>query len=49
VESLTSYGLENLEALDEASRRTLTQGADWSGVPGNAGLYSARIVAKKPA
>jgi arsenite methyltransferase len=49
VESLTSYGLENLEALDEASRRTLTQGVDWSVVPKNAGLYSARIVAKKSA
>jgi SAM-dependent methyltransferase len=47
VESLTSYGLENLEALDEASRRTLTHGVDWSVVPKNAGLYSARIVAKK--
>ncbi len=49
VESLTSYGLENLEALDEASRQTLTQGVDWSEVPENAGLYSARIVAKRSA
>jgi arsenite methyltransferase len=48
VESLTSYGLENLEAFDEASRQTLTQGVDWSTLPADAGLYSARIVAKKP-
>jgi ubiquinone/menaquinone biosynthesis C-methylase UbiE len=48
VESLTSYGLENLEAFDEASRQMLTQGVDWSTLPADAGLYSARIVAKKP-
>lgn len=48
VESLTSYGLENLDALDETARQTLTKGVDWSTVPDGAGLYSARIVAKKP-
>ena len=48
VESLTSYGLENLEALDDASRQMLNQGVDWSTVPANAGLYSARIIARKP-
>jgi arsenite methyltransferase len=49
VESLTSYGLENLAALDETSRHTLTHGVDWLEVPEHAGLYSARIVARKPA
>ena len=49
VESRTSYGLENLEGLDEASRAALTQGVDWSTVPNDVRLYSARIVAYKPA
>lgn len=49
VESRTSYGLETLDVLDEASRAALTQGVDWSTVPNDVRLYSARIVAYKPA
>lgn len=48
VESRTSYGLESLDLLDEASRETLTQGVDWATVPADVRLYSARIVARKP-
>jgi arsenite methyltransferase len=48
VESRTSYGLENLDVLDEASRTALTKDVDWSTVPNNVRLYSARIVAYKP-
>ncbi|MBI1881185.1 MAG: arsenite methyltransferase [Chloroflexi bacterium] len=48
LESRSSYGLEDLDSLDEASRETLTQGVDWSTVPSDVRLYSARIVAQKP-
>lgn len=48
VESRSSYGLESLDLLDEASRATLTQGVDWTTVPADVRLYSARIVARKP-
>jgi arsenite methyltransferase len=48
VESRVSYGLEAIETLDEASRQALTQDVDWTGVPDNVRLYSARIVARKP-
>ncbi|MFN8459899.1 MAG: arsenite methyltransferase [Anaerolineae bacterium] len=48
VESRSSYGLEALDLLDEASRETLTKNVDWSIVPADVRLYSARIVARKP-
>ncbi len=48
VESRVSYGLEALESLDEASREALTREVDWSAVPADVRLYSARIVARKP-
>jgi ubiquinone/menaquinone biosynthesis C-methylase UbiE len=48
VESRKSYGLENLADLDEDSRQALTKDVDWSTVPDNLRLYSARIVARKP-
>jgi SAM-dependent methyltransferase len=48
VESRASYGLENLDLLDEASRAALTKDVDWSTVPADLRLYSARIVARKP-
>ena len=47
VESLSSYGLENLEQLDDKSRQLLTKGIDWY-LPEGAGLFSARISATKP-
>lgn len=49
VESRVSYGLENLDVLDEASRSTITRGVNWATVPDDVRLYSARIVAYKPA
>lgn len=48
VESRSSYGLEALESLDEASRETLTKDLDGSTIPSDVRLYSARIVARKP-
>lgn len=48
VESHKSYGLEDLDSLDAASREAITQDVDWSTVPADARLYSARIVARKP-
>jgi hypothetical protein len=48
VESRKSYGLENLADLDEDSRQALTKDVDWSTVPDDLRLYSARIVARKP-
>jgi len=48
VESRVSYGLEQLELLDEASQQALTKDVDWATVPANVRLYSARIVARKP-
>jgi len=48
VESRKSYGIEDVDSLDEESRRALTQGVDWSTVPNDVRLYSARIVAYKP-
>jgi arsenite methyltransferase len=47
VESRSSYGLEALESLDEATRETLTKGLDGSTIPSDVRLYSARIVARK--
>ena len=48
VESRVSYGLEALDSLDEASREALSREVDWSTVPADVRLYSARIVARKP-
>lgn len=48
VESRVSYGLEHLEELDQASREALAKDVDWSAVPEDLRLYSARIVARKP-
>jgi arsenite methyltransferase len=49
VESRSSYGLEDLDALDEASREMLVKGLDQAAIPADVRLYSARIVAQKPA
>lgn len=49
VESRKSYGLENLDQLDEDSRKAIEKDVDWSTVPDDVRLYSARIVARKPA
>ncbi|MEW5959823.1 MAG: arsenite methyltransferase, partial [Chloroflexota bacterium] len=49
VESRVSHGLEQLDSLDEASREMLTRDIDVSAVPADVRLYSARIVARKPA
>ena len=49
VESRTSYGLESLDLLDEASREAITKGVDWATVPPDIRLYSARVVGYKPA
>jgi len=48
VESRKSYGLENLDELDSESREAITKDVDWSTVPNNVRLYSARVVAHKP-
>ena len=48
VESRKSYGLENLDQLDEDSRKAIEKDVDWSTVPDDVRLYSARIVARKP-
>jgi SAM-dependent methyltransferase len=48
IESRSSYGLEDLDSLDETSREVLTQDIDWPTVPTNVRLYSARVVAHKP-
>jgi SAM-dependent methyltransferase len=48
VESRSSYGLEDLDSLDEASQETLLKDLDRSTVPADVRLYSARIVARKP-
>jgi SAM-dependent methyltransferase len=48
VESRASYGLEDLDSLDETSRETLTQGLEGATIPTDVRLYSARIVAQKP-
>jgi hypothetical protein len=48
IESRSSYGLEDLDSLDEASREVLMKNLDWSTVPVDVRLYSARIVARKP-
>jgi ubiquinone/menaquinone biosynthesis C-methylase UbiE len=48
VESRVSYGLESLDSLDEPSREAITKDVDWSSVPVDVRLYSARIVAYKP-
>ena len=48
VDSLTSYGLENFDQLDEASKQTLTAGVEWTPLPENTGLFSAAIWARKP-
>lgn len=48
VDSLTSYGLESFEALNETSKETLTQNYQWKPLPPNTGLYSALIWAEKP-
>lgn len=48
VDSLTSYGLENFDQLDSASKKTLTKGIRWSPLPPLTGLYSATIWAQKP-
>ncbi len=48
VESLTSYGLDNFDALDAESKTILTNGITWKPLPPDTGLYSASIWAKKP-
>ncbi|RME49996.1 MAG: methyltransferase domain-containing protein, partial [Caldilineae bacterium] len=48
IESRTSYGIENLEFLDEETRRALTEGVDWDTLPPDARIFSAHIVARKP-
>jgi len=48
VESRKSYGLENLDEMDEESRQALSKNVNWSTVPDDVRLYSARIVALKP-
>ncbi len=48
IESRASYGIENLDLLDEASRESLTKNLDESTVSSDVHLYSARIVAHKP-
>lgn len=48
VDSLTSYGLENFDALNEESKKTLTQNYQWMPLPPKTGLYSALIWAEKP-
>lgn len=48
VESLTSYGLDNFDELDEASQKTLTAGVDWKPLQPDTGLFSAAIWARKP-
>ena len=48
VESRKSYGLENLDELDDHSREVISKDVDWSTVPDDVRLYSARIVAHKP-
>jgi ubiquinone/menaquinone biosynthesis C-methylase UbiE len=48
VQSRTTYGIETIDELDEASRESLSQGVDWSTVPADARLYSANIIAFKP-
>ena len=48
VESRKSYGLENLDELDQDSREAISKDVDWSTVPDDVRLFSARIVAYKP-
>ncbi|MFK7803397.1 MAG: methyltransferase domain-containing protein [Anaerolineae bacterium] len=48
VDSLASYGLENFEGLDEASKEALTAGFEWVPLPQKTGLFSASIWARKP-
>lgn len=47
VESRKSYGIENLDSLDAASRDALTKNVDWATVSDDVRLFSARIVAVK--
>jgi len=47
VESRTSYGLEQIDRLDEASRKAISQGVDWNTVPADVRLFSAKIIARK--
>ncbi len=48
VNTLTSYGLEAFDELDEASQSLLTRGMDgWTALPERTGLYSARISASR--
>ena len=49
VESRKSYGLEDLDSLDESSREVISKDVDWSVVSDDVRLYSARIIANKPA
>jgi ubiquinone/menaquinone biosynthesis C-methylase UbiE len=49
VESRKSYGLEDLDSLDESSREAISKDVDWAVVPDDVRLYSARIIANKPA
>jgi ubiquinone/menaquinone biosynthesis C-methylase UbiE len=48
IESQVSYGIENLELLDEASRQAITQNLDWATVPNDVHVFSSCIVAHKP-
>lgn len=44
----TSYGIEDIDSLDQASQDSLKKAVDWSLLPEEARLYSATIVAYKP-
>lgn len=48
VESRDSYGIEDLDSLDETSREALTKDVDLAAIPADVRLYSARIVGYKP-
>ena len=48
VHKLTSYGLEDFDAIDDASKEVLTAGIEWEPLPENTGLFSAAISARKP-
>jgi arsenite methyltransferase len=49
VHSRKSLGVEALELLDEESRQAINEDVNWSNIPPNLRIYSANIVAYKPA
>ena len=48
TESRKSYGIEDVDSLDEESQKALKKGVDWSSLPTDARIFSANIVAYKP-